>query len=387
MKKIVITYPEFFPGEAEAISSILSDGRADRVHLRKPGSAESDMAALIEAIPANLYQRISLHDHFGLAVRYGMGGVHINKRNMEAPPGWSGMLSCSLHTIEELASLRPEFDYAFVSPVYPSISKPDYKPAFSTDDLRPWLSERIYALGGITEDRMDEIREAGFGGAAMLGDVWKAHIDMNHFRLQFISAGKSAGEHLSGIESALQGGCRWIQLRMKDCAPEQIVETGCRVAEICRYYGATFIIDDHVELVHEIGADGVHLGRNDMPLQEARQKLGPMKIIGATANEYSDIEAAGHAGADYIGLGPFRFTTTKKNLSPILGIDGYRRILDECRTSGICLPVVAIGGITRPDVAGLLDTGVSGVAVSGAILQSNDPAGECGKWVGMLCES
>lgn len=191
--------------------------------------------------------------------------------------------------------------------------------------------------------------------------------------LQFITHRRGRYDELSGAEAVLAGGCRWIQLRMKDASPEEIAGTGRRLAAMCRRYGATFVVDDHVELVEAIGADGVHLGKNDMPVAEARRILGPDKIIGATANTLDDMLSAVDAGADYIGLGPFRFTTTKEKLSPVLGTDGYRRIMGEFRRHS-SLPVVAIGGITAADLDDIMATGVTGVAVSGALLTADEPA-------------
>lgn len=176
-----------------------------------------------------------------------------------------------------------------------------------------------------------------------------------------------------GLEAVLKGGCRWVQLRMKDATDADFIGEAQRAARLCRQYGATFIIDDRVDLVDATGADGVHLGKNDMPLRQARAILGPKRIIGATANTAADIVNAAEAGADYIGLGPFRFTTTKKNLSPLLGIEGYRDIMTYIRRRGIRIPVVAIGGISPGDLAALRSTGVSGVAVSGVILNSDNP--------------
>ena len=122
---------------------------------------------------------------------------------------------------------------------------------------------------------------------------------------------------------------------MKEASEEEFLRTGAEVGRLCRACGATFLLDDRVELVHRLGADGVHLGKNDMPPREARALLGPQKIIGATANTFGDIERAAAQGADYIGLGPFRFTRTKEKLSPILGIEGYREILARCAERGI----------------------------------------------------
>jgi thiamine-phosphate diphosphorylase len=160
---------------------------------------------------------------------------------------------------------------------------------------------------------------------------------------------------------------------MKDASDEGYLDVGRQALALCRRYGATFIVDDRVEAAAELGADGVHLGKNDMPVEEARRRLGSAFIIGATANTFDDIRAANRAGADYIGLGPFRFTTTKKNLSPVLGLEGYRDIMTPCRTEGITLPVTAIGGILTDDIPVIMGTGVHGVAVSGLILNSPSP--------------
>lgn len=194
--------------------------------------------------------------------------------------------------------------------------------------------------------------------------------------LQFISHYNDRHSYTDGISLALKGGCRWIQLRMKDATEEEFVATAKKVREMCSEYNATFIIDDRVELVEAVGADGVHLGKNDMPVDEARRILGSKYIIGGTANTIEDVERLYISGADYIGCGPFRFTTTKKNLSPMLGIEGYREIIKNMRQRGIAWPMVAIGGILPSDVHDIMDTGISGIAVSGAILNADDPVGE-----------
>ncbi len=198
--------------------------------------------------------------------------------------------------------------------------------------------------------------------------------------LQFISHCNDRHSYAEGISLALKGGCRWVQLRMKDAEEEEFVATARKVREMCSEYNATFIIDDRVELVKTVGADGVHLGKNDMPIDEARRILGSKYIIGGTANTIEDVERLYLAGADYIGCGPFRFTTTKKNLSPMLGIEGYRDIIKNMRQRGITLPIVAIGGILPSDVHEIMDTGISGIAVSGAILNADDPIEEMEKF-------
>lgn len=194
--------------------------------------------------------------------------------------------------------------------------------------------------------------------------------------IQFISHHNARFSYLDGIKLALEGGCRWVQLRMKDAPDDEIISTAKEVKKLCVEFQATFIVDDHVSLVKIIGADGVHLGKNDMPVDTARRILGKECIIGATANTFDDVENAYNKGADYIGCGPFRFTTTKKNLSPVLGLEGYSEIVKQMKQSGINIPVVAIGGILKEDIPQIMQTGISGIALSGAVLNAQDPVSE-----------
>ena len=191
--------------------------------------------------------------------------------------------------------------------------------------------------------------------------------------IQFISHYNERYGYLDSVRMALEGGCRWIQLRVKDATDDQVRPMAVEAQRMCREAGATFIIDDRVELVRELGADGVHLGLKDMPVAEARRILGDRFIIGGTANTFDQARAHYEASANYIGCGPFRFTTTKKNLAPILGLEGYRSIMEMMREHGIDIPVVAIGGIEVSDIPDILATGVSGIALSGVVLRADDP--------------
>lgn len=199
----------------------------------------------------------------------------------------------------------------------------------------------------------------------------------NHiFMLQFISHYTDRYTYLDSIRMALAGGCRWVQLRMKGATDDEMRPVAVEAQRMCREAGATFVIDDHVELVRELHADGVHLGKKDMPIAEARALLGAGFIIGGTANTLDDVRAHYKAGADYIGCGPFRFTTTKQGLAPVLGIEGYRSIVEGMRRERIGLPIVAIGGITADDIPGIMQTGVTGIALSGTVLRADNPAKE-----------
>ena len=207
---------------------------------------------------------------------------------------------------------------------------------------------------------------------------------MNNYRLQFITHCTERYSYVDSARIALEGGCRWIHLRMKDADESLMEETALIVQKMCGDYGATFIIDDNVHLVKKIKADGVHLGKNDMPIAEAREILGDDFIIGGTVNCFEDIlrqrttdngqQSLGMP--DYFGCGPFRFTSTKKNLAPILGLEGYENIISNMKRNNINIPLVAIGGITKDDISDILKTGVDGIALSGSILRAENPVEE-----------
>lgn len=184
-------------------------------------------------------------------------------------------------------------------------------------------------------------------------------------RLIYISQQTPAASHADNILAACEAGCRWIQLRVKN---GDATEAALQAMDICRAYGATLTINDHPAIAKAVGAHGVHVGLQDMPVAEARAIVGPAAIVGGTANTPGDALAHGAAGADYIGYGPYRFTTTKEKLSPILGLAGYNRLM--AARPGI--PVIAIGGILLEDIPDLLETGVYGIAVSGLITHARD---------------
>ena len=206
-----------------------------------------------------------------------------------------------------------------------------------------------------------------------------------HYRLQFITHYTETYSYIDSVRIALEGGCRWIQLRMKEAEESLLEKTAITVQQMCKDYGATFIIDDHVLLTKKIKADGVHLGKNDMPIAEARKILGDSFIIGGTVNSFEDILFhLQEATPDYFGCGPFRFTSTKKNLAPILGFDGYKDIIQKMKEMNIRIPLVAIGGICKGDIPELLQSGVNGIALSGSILHADDPIREMEEIVEIL---
>lgn len=191
--------------------------------------------------------------------------------------------------------------------------------------------------------------------------------------LQFITHPSDRYTIPEEVQMAIEGGCKWIQLRMKDATYDELKSTALEIIPICRENDIILVIDDNVELVNELRVHGVHLGKNDMDPRKAREILGPHAIIGVTANTADDILSFRGIDVDYVGVGPFRRTTTKKNLAPVIGLDGYKDIVTKVTAAGNKLPLVAIGGITLEDVTGIMATGVQGIAVSGSIINAPDP--------------
>lgn len=176
MRLIAISWPDFFEGESAVINALFEEG-LEILHLRKPGAKEEDVAALIKKIEPKFRKRLTLHYLPDLAERYAVGGYHLSPNRPPAPEGWGGRLSASCHSMEELVEKRHMVDYAFLSPIFDSISKSGYKSSFSYEILKKAASEnvigeRVVALGGVTPENMEIVKELGFGGVAVLGGLW-----------------------------------------------------------------------------------------------------------------------------------------------------------------------------------------------------------------------
>jgi thiamine-phosphate pyrophosphorylase len=191
-------------------------------------------------------------------------------------------------------------------------------------------------------------------------------------KIQYISQGNTPDEHLVNIKKALDAGINWVQLRMKTYHEEIVLETAIAVRKLTLNYDATFILNDYAELVHHCDADGVHVGKNDVSPKIARSILGDGYIVGGTANSDHDMVAMVMAEVDYIGLGPFSNTTTKKNPAPVLKRESFVRAASLFEDTSIKIPVFAIGGIELEDLDEISKTGVYGIAASGMFTDKED---------------
>lgn len=185
--------------------------------------------------------------------------------------------------------------------------------------------------------------------------------------LQYVTNTTDPERLIAYCHDYLKAGGRWIQLRAKGLTTDERVALGRPLVALCRRYDAVLIINDDVEAALRLGADGVHLGKDDAAVLEARAVLGADKIIGSTCNTEADLERAYRLGSDYVGVGPFRYTTTKERLAPILGVEGLYSLAEARSRLPFPMPMVAIGGIMPDDAPDILATGVTGIALSGAL--------------------
>lgn len=186
------------------------------------------------------------------------------------------------------------------------------------------------------------------------------------------------------VLGVIEGGCKWVQIRMKDASDDDIRKVVEAVKPTCIEKEVFLILDDRVELAKELNVGGVHLGKDDMPPSKARMILGPAAVIGVTANTLADALAVSALDIDYYGLGPYAMTSTKKNLAPVLGLDGIRKLCFEMEENKINIPRVAVGGIKYDDILPIMEAGANGVAVSGALANSADIVKETEKYVALF---
>ena len=176
MKLILITPPTYFVEEDKIITSLFEEG-LDVLHLRKPNTAPMFAERLLTLIPEQYHKRIVVHGHFYLKDEYRLKGIHLNQRNPNLPENYKGHVSCSCHSLEEVKVQKRNCDYVFLSPVFDSISKKDYHANYTPEEIRQAhkagiIDKKGFALGGIDTNNIRQVKEYGFGGAAILGALW-----------------------------------------------------------------------------------------------------------------------------------------------------------------------------------------------------------------------
>lgn len=377
MRRIGITPERTVFREQQRITAWLRSGKVQYFHIRKPQFTEMEMREYLSAFPADVRERLSLHDHHTLAREMGIGGVHLNSRNPALANGLERKrVSASCHSIKEFAEKQGHCAYCFLSPVFDSVSKQGYSSAFSANELKKALADGILndkavALGGVTHNNIPLLQEMGFSACASVGDLWALPQTM------FITHHNERFSYLESALLALDNGLCFVQLRMKDASDNDVLSLAEKLRPVCDRHAALLTVDDRIHLLETGLFDGVHVGKNDMPVAEAKKLTGSRFLLGATCNTPADALKAISDGADYLGVGPFRYTETKKNLAPVLGLEGYTNFTDMLQKQDKTVPIYAIGGITTADLCPLKRTGVYGVALSGILLNSHDAKRDC----------
>ncbi len=377
MRRIGITPEQPAFREQERIAAWLRNGEVEFFHIRKPQFTEQQMREYLSAFATDIRHRLTLHDHHRLSLEMGIGGIHLNSRNAVVAKGLEcKRISASCHSVEEFVRRSGQCAYCFLSPIFDSVSKAGYRSAFSPPELKKafaegMLNEKAVALGGVTNNKIAELQGIGFSACASVGELWALP------KAMFITHHNERFGYLESALHALECGLRFVQLRMKEASDEDVVAIATKLRPACDRHAALLTVDDRIHLLQTGLFDGVHVGKNDMPVAEAKNITGSRFLLGATCNTTRDAISAIAAGADYLGVGPFRFTETKKKLAPVLGLQGYSDILQTLDKQHYDTPLYAIGGITPADLQQLKDAGVYGVALSGMLLGNGpDSAGE-----------
>jgi thiamine-phosphate pyrophosphorylase len=187
-------------------------------------------------------------------------------------------------------------------------------------------------------------------------------------RLHVITDTREDRDPLPAVRAAVEAGAPVVQVRGKQLTDRALYDLTCRVLEVCTQHGATCVVDDRVDIALAAGADGVHVGADDLPVAVAADLLGAGLVVGGTARDPATAQAHQRDGATYLGVGPSYQTTTKKGLPSPLGPAGVGAV-----ASAVDIPVIAIAGVTAARVPELLAAGAHGVAVIGAVSEADDP--------------
>lgn len=193
-------------------------------------------------------------------------------------------------------------------------------------------------------------------------------------KFHYLSQDLAYRSHVEQVKIACQSGANWVQYRSLTKSDKDLIQEINEIASICDDWGTTLILTDHYHLLDQVDAQGVHIEDMKADFNAIREAIGDDKTLGASANNLSDIKRIADSGVvDYIGCGPFAITKTKVNDYPLLGYEGYRKLIEKMKNLEIGIPIIAVGGINLPDFEELLKTGIYGIAVSAAVNLSECP--------------
>lgn len=377
----------------DRVAAVAAAGPAGILLREKDLSEEAyrTLARQVQAICRRYGVPFLVHTHPRVARELGADGLHLPLPVLRALPAEERQdlprLGVSCHAVAEaVEAWQLGADYLFAGHIFDTTCKAGL-PGRGLDFLAAVCGAvplPVYAIGGIQPAAIAALRRAGAAGGCVRSPLatcpspahylhqWKECSAMNltpqQLRLYAVTDRAWTGRQtlLEQLEDALKGGVTLVQLREKDLPQEDFLTEALAAKELCRRYGVPLLINDNVDLALQCGADGVHVGAEDMPVAEIRRLAGPGFIIGATAKTIPQAQAAQADGADYIGVGAVFPSPTKPNAV------GITREELAAICASVTIPAVAIGGITRENLPQLAGCGAVGAAVVSALFGAPD---------------
>lgn len=191
-------------------------------------------------------------------------------------------------------------------------------------------------------------------------------------KLHFITHDIPQHSHINQVQIACEAGAKWVQYRCLSKNDDELLLDLDQIGSICDDWGATLIVTNHIHLKGKADIQGFHMEDLTTDFVALRKQIGEEYTLGGSAHQFDELVRLANEGADYVGFGPYAYTTTKANSFSSLGLEGYTDVINRLKMANIDLPILAVGGIGLADVAPLLETGIYGIAVSSAINQAAD---------------
>jgi thiamine-phosphate pyrophosphorylase len=371
MRTILITKNDKdLPQKVEAACK----GGIDGVQLSDKEMQPRDLLHLAKKLRAITWQyntALFINSYPDIAMAVQADGVHLPENHYSPLPMMTG---ASVHSMQAAKKAEQQgVDFMFYSPIFAS---PGKAAPVGLDALRSLVLQTaipIYALGGVTADKIPDILSTGAHGVAAISAILDApdvEAAAKGFAMHFQKP-KFSFRGVLGIVSCLETGraavhkgVAGIQFRYKDPYTEEVFRDAAALRFVCQNADIPFFINDRVDIAKALDVTGVHLGQTDLPIREARRILGPDKIIGATASNSEEANSAVKCGADYIGLGAVFPTQSKLKTIPPIGLSTVSEVKKQ-----IPVPLIAIGGINKSNAASVFQAGADGVAVLSALFE------------------
>ncbi len=354
----------------------------DMIQLREKQASARDLfvfAKKLRKITLKWGVSLFINERLDVALAVKADGIHLPEHSPF--PHTSLRIGRSVHSLQASIYAQKEgADYLLFGPVFSPLSKISTETPQGLEKLQHVTKSvriPVIAVGGVTSDNIPLLLQSGATGVAAISSFLHApdlKAAIAAFQAPFLRKKRRIQglyvilSSLSIARLVIQGGVDVVQFRHKGEYTQRQMEIAREIRFLCKKANIPFIINDRSDICLELDADGVHLGKTDLPISVARRILGPNKIIGGTASTVEEALRVEAAGADYIGLGHIFPTTSKQKSYPPIGLDPIKKAKEKLK-----IPIIAIGGISEQNICSILSQGADGIAMISAISQSNDP--------------